>query len=465
MCRHPYLITCALLGVTALGLRGRATAAQPADQAPRPNILFVFADDWGWGDLACHGHPHIETPHLDRFAEAGTDFHQFNVASGVCSPSRAAVMTGHFPARHSIHQHFATVKHHVKTGMPDWLDPRVVLLPRQLQSAGYRTAHFGKWHLTNRDIVDAPLPSAYGYDEAAVFNGPGPQTTPRRLFDDAIGFITDHQKEHSDRPFFVNLWMHETHLPHYPAEEYLEHYAKLQEPQRTYAAVITEADHHFGRVMATLKRLKLESNTLVIFSSDNGPERTGKAKQKKDASTGPGRGGFYSVGLTGGLKGRKRSLFEGGVRVPFLVRWPGVVPAGKVDRSTVIAGVDLMPTFAALAGVKLPGGYEPDGEDLSDALKGSPSPRSKPLFWSWKGHSSGANWPRFAVRQGDWKLVVDPGKNRRELYEVPVDRSESEDLSAAHPDRVKALQILLADWRATLPSAAPSRCFSKLRKD
>ena len=141
----------------------------------RTNIIFIFADDWGWGDLSCHGHPYVKTPNIDRLAKEGTDFHRFTVASGVCSPSRTAVMTGHFPARYNIDGHFAWVSSNAKRNMPDWLDPNAPLLSRFLKSGGYATAHFGKWHLANDMIPDAPFPSEYGFDEYGAFNCSGPQ--------------------------------------------------------------------------------------------------------------------------------------------------------------------------------------------------------------------------------------------------------------------------------------------------
>ena len=134
-------------------------------ESDRPNILFIFADDWGWGDLSCHGHPYVKTPNIDRLAVEGTDFHRFTVASGVCSPSRTAVMTGYFPGRYNIDGHFAWVPSNAKRNMPDWLDTDVPTLPKFLKTAGYATAHYGKWHLANNMIPDSPLPSEYGYDE------------------------------------------------------------------------------------------------------------------------------------------------------------------------------------------------------------------------------------------------------------------------------------------------------------
>src|SRR6186713_3693375 len=181
-----------------------AGAERPGAPAGRPNVVFIFADDWGWGDLSGHGHPWLQTPHLDRLAREGTDFHQFNVLNPVCSPSRTAVMTGHFPARYSVHQHFENPTQNHERGMPDWLDARAPTLPRLFQHAGYRTGHFGKWHLTNRQTPGAPRPEAYGYDEAAVFNGGAewPQAGVSETAANSVAFI----KAHRDRPFFLNVW-------------------------------------------------------------------------------------------------------------------------------------------------------------------------------------------------------------------------------------------------------------------
>ena len=159
------------LGLGALPFSGLAAPTQPA----KPNILFILADDWGWGDLSCHGHPYVKTPNIDRLAREGTDFQRFTVASGVCSPSRTAIMTGQFPARYHIDAHFAWVRQNQERNMPDWLDPQAPLLPRFLQQAGYATAHYGKWHLANDMIPDSPLPGQYGYDDYAAFNCAGEQ--------------------------------------------------------------------------------------------------------------------------------------------------------------------------------------------------------------------------------------------------------------------------------------------------
>ena len=179
----------AITAFIALPLACAAVGPAAAD-SDKPNILFIFADDWGWGDLGCHGHPYVKTPNIDRLAKEGTDFHRFTVASGVCSPSRTAVMTGHFPARYNIDGHFAWVPSNAKRGMPDWLAVDAPSLPRMLQTAGYATAHFGKWHLANNMIPDSPLPGEYGYDEYGAFNCAGEQMPVHEdALQHAIAFI------------------------------------------------------------------------------------------------------------------------------------------------------------------------------------------------------------------------------------------------------------------------------------
>ncbi|MEQ1860092.1 MAG: sulfatase-like hydrolase/transferase [Chthoniobacteraceae bacterium] len=437
-----------------------------ARAAEKPNIVFIFADDWGWGDLGCHGHPYVKTPNLDRLAREGTDFRQFTVASGVCSPSRAAVLTGQFPARHSIHGHFATVQSHVQRGMPDWLDPKAVMLPRLLQQAGYATAHYGKWHLSNTMVADSPRPLEYGYDAYGAFNCSGPQMPVHDDVKNSIAFI---EKSHAARtPFFINLWMHEPHTPHYPKPEYLEKFAHLtNEADRIYAAVLAHADARIGELLAALERLRVSDNTLVVFSADNGPENTGPASRRvtEDESTGPGLGSFASVGTTGGHRGRKRSLLQGGIGVPFIARWPGKIPAGKIDAATPITAVDLLPTFCALAEAKLPDGYQPDGVDQTAALLGKPNPRRiRPIFWQWTtATKTGDNWPALAVREGDGKLLLSRDAQRVELFRLPEDGFEKTNLSQQEAAEVMRLKARLDTWTATLPKQPAMNCLSSER--
>jgi arylsulfatase A-like enzyme len=440
--------------------------------AERPNILFIYADDWGWGDLACHGHPHLKTPNLDRIAKEGTDFHQFTVCNPVCSPSRTAIVTGQYPARHGVHQHFATSAENAARNMPDFLDPKAPLLPRVLKEAGYATAHYGKWHLSSSNGKDAPLPAAYGYDDAAVWTGPGKSAFEGSSVADKAGnahdrsgacfqtiAATDHAvrfiQENSGRPFYINLWIQETHHLVAATDEDKKEYPDTAEPQRTYYSAITRADKQIGRLLTLLDELKLTEKTLIIFSSDNGPEHS--QPREKDKL-------YYSVGVTGGLKGQKRSLYLGGVNVPFLVRWPGVVPAGRVDTTSVLSGVDVMPTLLAALNLEGPAGYVSDGMNVLPALKGEPWQRQQPLFWEWRGsHNKDVDWPTHAIRDGNHILLHDEHATRVELYDVSADRGQQNDLSAAQPDVVAALKGKLDEWRKTIPAFAQAPAPDQMR--
>jgi N-acetylgalactosamine-6-sulfatase len=360
-----------------------------------------------------------------------------------------------------VHQHFAAPPSNHQRNMPDWLNPGAVTLPRLLKQAGYATGHFGKWHLTNRETRGAPLPEAYGYDEAAVFNGGAgwPSADVHATASNTVAFI----RAHKDRPFFVNAWLHESHTPHVPTRESMERWKHLDEQKQVYAAVITDGDNAVGAILDALKETGVERNTLVMFSSDNGPEWTAArrpAAKARDAHAGiAGYDTWCSVGETGGLRGRKRSLFEGGVRVPFIVRWPGRAPAGLKNDATVFAAVDLLPTLCAAAGVALPADYRGDGENLIEALHGKPVPRTRPLFWQWTGNANEPDWwPRLAVRDGNWKLAMADDAGRVELHDLAADRAEAKDVAKDHPDVVARLSRLALEWKATLPEKPDPAC-------
>ncbi len=430
--------------------------------ATRPNIIFIFADDWGYGDMSLHGSDFVQTPNIDRMAAEGIDFQNFTVNSPVCSPSRVAVMTGKFPARFSIHQHFAGISSNAKRGMPDWLDPKAPMLPRLLKEAGYRTGHFGKWHIGR--AADSPTEDRYGYDDYATFNGSGTkELRPQGLesVDHAEKFI----RENKDHSFFVNLWLHETHLAHFPLEKYLEKFKNLDEQKRVYASVVAEGDEGVGRILDLLKALNLDEKTLVVFSSDNGPEATRGPEHKFHNNSKVGLGGYYSVGETGGLVGQKRSLYAGGVRVPFVARWPGVVPQGKVDKNSVLTAVDLLPTFLEAAGVALPEGFEPDGQSAFPAFKGEPIRRTKPIFWEWRGGiSKDYTWPTLGVRDGRWKLLLNEELDRVELYDIEADWAEENNLAETFPEEAERLVALIHTWKQSLPAKPAQHTVSKMRK-
>jgi len=429
----------------------------------QPNIIFIFADDWGYHDLGIHGSTFCKTPNLDKMASDGLDFQNFSVVNPVCSPSRVGMVTGQFPARQSVHGHFASVASHAKRNMPDWLDPNAPMLPRMLKKAGYATAHFGKWHLTNTHVQDAPTPLEYGYDEYGAFNIAG--RLRQMQVDSTLYKTIDFAKRNKDKPFFVNAWIHATHTPHYPKAAYMEKFAHLDKQQQVYAAVVAEYDARIGELFATLKDLGIDDNTLVLFSSDNGPEITGHKKKLEDNSTGPGLGEFYSVGETIELKGRKRSLFAGGVRIPFIARWPGQIPAGKIDKTTQMSAVDLLPTFMELAGGNYPEGYKPDGESIVKALKGEGYHREKPIYWDWRFASNRPYfWPSAGIQDNNWKLLTNKKMNRTELFDISSDWAEQNDVSADHPEKVKVLTEKLELFQKTLPENPPANTFSNKRK-
>ncbi|HNT35832.1 MAG TPA: sulfatase-like hydrolase/transferase, partial [bacterium] len=374
----------------------------------KPNFVFVFADDWGWGDLGCYGHPFVKTPNLDRMASEGILFSQFYVCSGVCSPSRAAAVTGLFPSRLAIHGHFANHQQNDARAMPDWLDPQLQTYMHLLRQSGYVIGHFGKWHLGSG--LGAPEPFAYGIDECRVNAGNGPQLdfpsaygshrsmqgyhngkeipwpskhirwkSSQVIVDESLSFIERHQH----RPFLVNVWLNDTHATLDPTPEQLEVYSDLfpEELQEKYVgapaiyyAAVTDSDRHIGRLLDRLDQLGLRDNTVVIFSADNGPEDI----VIRNAS-------HSGVGSPGPFRGRKRSLYEGGIRTPFILRWPaGGARPDTVDDATSLCAVDLLPTFCQLAEVALPGGITLDGEDMSAAFRGTPVQRTKPLLWEWR---------------------------------------------------------------------------------
>jgi len=459
------------LGLGALTASGARTAqAAQTRKKRRPNFVFILTDDLGWGDPKCFGHPYIKTPALDRLAGQGTLLTQFYVNNPVCSPSRTAFMTGHFPARHGVHQHFARREQNKQRGMPNWLAPDVTTVTDLLKRAGYATAHFGKWHLCGGGIPEAPTPSAYGIDEHRTMNSSGPGWDVRKdpyfrahstgLFvDETIRFV----QKHRDRPFFVNLWTLVPHATLKPTPEelkayesltvdtgafkgsmrrYLSQAPKLDSQMKVYAAAVTGMDQALGRLFAKLDELGLADNTLIFFTSDNGPEDY-HVRNARNAG----------VGSPGPFRGRKRSIYEGGVRTSCIVRWPGHVPAGRRDEESVITAVDFLPTVCRLAGADVPA-IQPDGEDVSDILLGKPRPRRKPIFWEWRGGVAGDpayRPPPLAIREGKWKLLVGPDGSSRELYDIPNDPAEKTNLASKHPDVARRLAEKVLAWKKALP--------------
>jgi len=432
--------------------------------SPQPNILFILADDWGYGDLGCYGNEDIQTPCLDRLAEQGTRFARFYVSCCVCSPSRCSFITGHYPGRWQIHAHFARYDSNERRHMPHWLDIESPSLPRQMQQNGYRTAHYGKWHLGGGGGIHghpfAPYVKEYGYDDTRTWNGNGPtwyETTPWpfTLYNDsdavwaanssrmAVDATIDFIEQDTSKPFYINLWLKDPHAPLHPTEEQREPFKHLPEPKQTYYSVIHNADRHIGRLLDALDEMGVADNTLVIFSSDNGPNLENLQH------------GFYGSVLN--MRGHKGVIYDGGIRVPFIVRWPGHTPVGQVNDDTWISGVDLVPTFLAAAGIDMPRSWNPDGVSALAALNGSEFKRGLPMMWEWRNANCTGNdenidnWPMLGIRLDEFMLLMNPVTGQQALYDTMVDEAQTRDLSKDKPDLVRTLAGQIQDYSRSLP--------------
>lgn len=431
-----------------LSLAG-APAAWPQTRPQRPNIIFILADDLGYGDLGCYGQKMIQTPHLDRFAAEGIRFSQAYAGSTVCAPSRCCLMTG----KHTGH---ATVRGNRKPELS--LGPEDLSVAQLLKSAGYRTALFGKWGLGGPQT--GRVPTRVGFDEFFGFYDQqhAHNSYPEHLWDHerevfltanwfhrrklyapdlfmerAINFL---ERQSPGQPFFLYL---ATTIPHANNElgavsangmeaPDLGPYASRNWPEveKTFAAAVTRLDSDVAKLLDVLRKRDLERNTLVIFSSDNGPHKEGHHSDRFFSSSGP-------------LRGAKRDLYEGGIRVPALARWPGVIRPGQVSDATW-AFWDFLPTAAELAGVPAPSGI--DGVSVVETLiSGKQAPH--PYFY-WEFHERGFHQ---AVRVGDWKLIRQGPKFEIELFDLAADPGEQRNLASQRPDIVARLEPLFRTAR------------------
>ncbi len=417
------------------------TVAAAADRAP--NIIVILADDLGWADMG-HDGSKIDTPNLDRLAKEGVKLTRFYSSAPMCSPTRAALLTGRYP--HSV-------------GVPELasptargnvpilaLDHAAVTIPEALKPAGYRSAIVGKWHLGH---AAKNWPRTHGFDEfwGSLIGTPmfwlvketyhnetpitlsGRQHYTEMLTDKAIELVRRDAAER--RPFFLYLAFN---APHYPLEAPGEIVYKYRRrfPDRglfaNFAAMVDHLDQNIGRVLGTLDELKLADNTLVVFTSDNGPsaELTSYGPEGADFSNGP-------------LRGFKFSTTEGGIRVPFLARWPGQLPPGAV-RDTPAITMDILPTLLAAAGVKPAVDHEIHGTSLLPLLRGEAFTRTGALHWE--------NQQNAAVLAGEWKLVHRFWEKQPRLYQPALDISEERDLATQNPEKVAELLALHLQWKA-----------------
>lgn len=438
-----------------------ASAAIGAER--KPNIVFILADDLGWTDLGCMGSKYYETPHIDRLASQGTKFLNHHHCQN-CTPTRAALMSGQYPPRTGVYtvgslergkaEHRRMAVPQNQTDLP--LDRRTIA--DQLKAAGYATAMFGKWHIGQQGQYH---PAQRGFDEAIVSMGRHfnfvthpPVTYPPGTYladfltDKAVDFIT----RHKDKPFFLYLPHFAVHTPHEAKKDLFARF-KDKAPagghrDPTYAAMIYSVDESVGRVMARLDELKLADDTIVIFSSDNG-----------------GVGGYEEIGGKGitsnaPLRGGKGMLYEGGVRVPFIVRWPGNTRPGTTCNEPTIH-VDVYATLLELAGAPKPP-QTLDGESMVALFK-DPAAKLKrdAIYTHFPGYLEGygtGKWrtaPVGTIQMGDWKLLEFFETGRLELYNLRDDPGEKNDLAERMPERVRELHTRLSEWRKSVNAAMP----------
>jgi arylsulfatase A-like enzyme len=451
-----------------LGALGTAASAQPRKPL---NFLFVLADDLGWADLPVNGGDFHETPEIDAFARTAMRFTQAYAAAPICSPTRASIMTGKSPARLGI-----TIWHEGalrrETNRPlfpavseDHLEHAEVTLAEKFHDAGYRTIHIGKWHLG----TTAHGPETQGFDRNVggthwgapkTFFHPykGMQSNGEFRFIPGLGlgkagdYLTDKFTDAAidaidgcgSDPFFLNLWFHNPHTPIECKPEYEAYFAAKLRPEfrhqnPRYAGMIRSLSENFGRLLRHLETRGLAQNTVVVFFSDNGGY-TEKYGGKQVTTNAPLRSG-------------KGSLYEGGVRVPFLIRWPGVTAGGAVCHIPA-SSCDFFSTLLEIAGLQ---GTSPDGISLVPALRnpGAAMP-ARDLFFHYP-HYYPTTTPVSMVRSGDWKLLEYFEDGRMELFNLQTDPSETTNLAAAEPARARELHARLDRWRKAVGARLPVR--------
>ncbi|MEW4526316.1 sulfatase [Maioricimonas sp. JC845] len=447
------LARCLLL---MFGLTLLAAAPSPAAEN-RPNIVFILIDDLGWSDIGCYGNTFVETPHIDRLAGQGVRFTDFYAAGAVCSPTRASIQSGQYQARFGITDfipgHWRPFEKLIVPEVTRQLPFEIVTPAEALSTVGYRTGYFGKWHLGDRNHN----PDRQGYETMVVTGGrhfaPRFRTTPKVDVEDGeylADFLTDQTvafiEENRDEPFFVFLSHYAVHIPLEAKAQTVAKYEDKPKPETginnpTYAAMIEHVDESVGRIMAKLDELDLAENTLLVFTSDNGGLR--------QTYTGTGE----IVTSNAPLRGEKGELYEGGIRVPLIVRWPGVTPAGTVcDEPTI--SIDFWPTFAEAAGAELSQHQTIDGLSLLPVLRDPQASLDRQAIYFHYPHYH-HNRPAGAIRAGDWKLIEYFEDGSVELFNLEEDISESRNVAGQYPDRAESLKRQLAQWRESVDARMP----------
>jgi arylsulfatase A len=443
----------------------------------KPNIIFFLADDLGWADLPVYGNKFNEAPNLNKLAEEGMIFKNAYAACPVCSPTRASIMSGQYPARMGIIDfipgHWRPYeKVTVPVNRTQYLPREIITVAEILKQAGYKTGYFGKWHLGQNKEHH---PSTQGFDSANTGNGfYNVKITPLReqgkekrgsewITDFGIDFIEENQ----DNPFFLFISYFDVHVQLDADIDLINKYLEKEKEKMTgypcnaiYAAMLEHIDKGIGRIEQKLEESGLALNTIIIFFSDNGGlvQRFDKipliAKGKQHIYENSSLMYIASSNLP--LRGEKGSLYEGGIREPMIVKWPGYVQQGTISEA-LVSSVDFLPTFADLAGVDLPQTQVFDGVSLVDVFTGRTALQNRSIFWHYPVYHHDV--PKSAVRKGDWKLIHNLVDDSYSLYDLEVDIGEQADLSELFPNKKEEMVNILNKWRkdtgARLPEENP----------
>ncbi len=454
-------------GAAAVSIPALLRSSSGAPIKARPNIIFIMIDDLGWMDLHCQGNERLDTPNIDRLARQGMRFTDAYAAAPVCSPTRAANMTGLSPARLGLTNHIPdrigfqpdnAVLRSAKT--LDYLPLNHVTIAERLKETGYATAFMGKWHLSGKsgrggkgEVKYEPQwqgfdiniggcsyggPPTY-FDPYRIYNLPPRRKgeyLPDRLSDEAMKFI----RSNRNKPFFLALWNYTVHWPMEAPADLIEKYKDRIGPgikDARYAAMIEAMDAAMGRLFALLDELKLAENTLVIFTSDNG--------------------GFSGVADNRPLRDGKGTLYEGGIRIPLIVRWPGAVPENTTCQTPVI-GTDFYPTLLEAAGLSPGPGKTLDGESIMPLLTQNGRMKRKSIFFHYPNYAwHKSNRLGAVVRRGDYKLIERYDDGSVELYNLAEDISEKKDLAGQLPERAAKMKTRLDAWLKETGAQMPER--------
>jgi uncharacterized sulfatase len=423
--------------------------------ATRPNIIFILADDLGWADLPVYGNKFNEAPNLSRMAREGIRFTDAYAACPVCSPTRASIMSGQYPARMGITDfitgHWRPYEEVVvPKNRTQYLPEEIITVGEILKDAGYATGYFGKWHL---GWEDRHLPENQGFETVNVYTGGGYFTYGKVLSEALTDLSLEFIRENSEDPFFLMLAHYDVHVQLDADSILIDKYLNKEKVDgypcnAVYAAMVEHVDNSVGRILKELDEQELAEETLVIFFSDNGGlvSRFDKvpllAKHRQHIYEGDTL--LYVASSNAPLRAEKGTIYEGGIREPFIAWWPGHLEAGKVSQA-LVTSVDFLPTFAELAGTELPEEQVFDGISLVDLMEGSEPDPERAIFWHYPVYHHDV--PASAIRKGKWKLVHDLVNNQQFLYKLDTDLGETSDQSIAEPEIANELYFLLDQWR------------------